>query len=66
MFFNEDRDFRQAETDENETLLPTLLFLEVILRDVRLGTGYRVVEVRDISSKNAGYGQGRFAHVFPG
>jgi len=38
----------------------------VILRDVRLGNGYRVVEVRNVSSKNACYGQGRFTHVFPG
>jgi len=38
----------------------------VILRDVRLGNGYRVVEVRNDLSKDAGYGQGRFTHVFPG
>jgi len=38
----------------------------VILGDVRLGNGYRVVEVINVSSQNAGYGQGRFTHVFPG
>jgi len=38
----------------------------VILLDVRLGNDYRVVEVRNISSKNAGYEQGRFTRVFPG
>jgi len=30
----------------------------VILRDVRLGNGYRVVEIRNVLSENAGYGQG--------
>jgi len=38
----------------------------LILRDVRLGIDYRVVEVRNVSLKNAGYEQGRFTRVFPG